>query len=54
MERAKGEIIPWGFHRNGKPIKSPRRAWLTAGKTAGLVGRIPHDHRRRAGYPGPL
>jgi integrase len=47
-ERERGEIVPWVFHRNGKPIKSFRRAWLTACTKAGLVGRIPHDFRRSA------
>ncbi len=48
MERATGRIIPWVFHRKGKPIKSFRRAWLTACKKAGVPGRIPHDFRRTA------
>ena len=58
IERATGTIIPWVFHRSGRPIKSFRRAWLTACKTAGISGRIPHDFRRpavrnleRAGVP---
>ena len=42
------EAVPWVFHQNGERIKSFRRAWLTACKTAGLVGRIPHDFRRTA------
>lgn len=25
-----GAIIPWLFHRGGKPVRSFRRAWLTA------------------------
>ncbi len=48
LERATGQIIPWIFHRNGKPIKGFRRAWLTACKRAGVPGRIPHDFRRTA------
>lgn len=36
------------FHRKGNPIKSFRRAWLTACKKAGVPGRIPHDFRRTA------
>ncbi len=48
MERAMGRIIPWLFHRKGKPIKSFRRAWPTACKNAGVLGRIPHDLRRTA------
>jgi hypothetical protein len=52
--------VPWLFHRKGKPIKSFRRAWLTACLKAGLARivsekprvieahRIPHDFRRTA------
>jgi integrase len=36
------------FHRKGRPIKSFRRAWLTACRNAGVPGRIPHDFRRTA------
>ncbi len=48
FEQVSGQIVPWLFHRNGQPIKSFRRTWLTACKRAGLVGRIPHDFRRTA------
>jgi integrase len=48
IEKATGQIIPWLFHRDGQPIKSFRRAWLTACKRAGVPGRIPHDFRRTA------
>ena len=63
LERATGCIIPWLFHRNGNPIKSFRRSWITACVKAGLgteiraangklikkIGnRIPHDFRRTA------
>ncbi len=48
MERTTGRIIPWLFHRQGRPIKSFRRAWLTACMEAGVPGRIPHDFRRTA------
>ncbi|MFQ5830901.1 MAG: tyrosine-type recombinase/integrase [Candidatus Methylomirabilia bacterium] len=44
----KGRIIPWVFHRNGKPIKDFRGAWKTACKKAGVPARIPHDFRRTA------
>jgi integrase len=37
---------PLVFHRNGKPIKSFRRAFKSACKTAGLTGLVPHDMRR--------
>jgi integrase len=48
VETATGTVVPWLFHRQGKPIKSFRRAWRTACQTAGLAGRIPHDFRRTA------
>lgn len=48
IEKATGRIIPWVFHRGGDPIKSFRRAWLTACRGAGCPGRIPHDFRRTA------
>jgi site-specific recombinase XerD len=63
MEKAKGAIIPWLFHRDGEPIKTFRRSWISACIAAGLgseirdskgklikkiAGRIPHDFRRSA------
>ena len=48
MESVKGAICPWVFHRNGRPIKSLRKAWADACEAVGLVGRIPHDLRRTA------
>ncbi len=48
IEQETGRIIRWLFHRDGKPIKSFRRAWLTACTKAGLSGRIPYDFRRTA------
>jgi integrase len=48
VEREKGIICPWVFHREGKAIKSFRRAWRSACKKAGLPGMIPHDFRRTA------
>ncbi len=47
-EKTTGMIIPWMFHRSGKPIKSFRRAWVTACTKAGIPERIPHDFRRTA------
>jgi len=47
-ERAQGRIIPWVFHRNGRPIRQMRRSWKTACKKAGLPGHLPHDLRRSA------
>ncbi len=41
-------IIPWVFHRKGRPIRSFRKSWATACRLAGQPGRIPHDFRRTA------
>jgi len=35
-ERAQGRIIPWVFHRSGRPIKSMAKAWRAACKKAAL------------------
>ena len=48
IEKQLGCVIPWVFHRNGKPIRSFDDAWRTACETANLTGRIPHDLRRTA------
>jgi len=48
IEYATGQVIPWVFHRDGRPIKHYRRAWLTACTAAGAPHRIPHDFRRTA------
>jgi integrase len=48
LEREIGQIIPWLFHKEGKPIGSFRKAWASACKRAGLAGKIPHDFRRTA------
>jgi integrase len=45
---ARGQIIPWVFHRDGVPIKTFRRSWRTACRLACLPGKIPHDFRRTA------
>lgn len=48
VERATGQIVPWVFHRNSKPIKSLYGAWRTACKDAGSPGMLMHDFRRTA------
>jgi integrase len=48
LQRKTGRIIPWVFHRWGKPMKSFWKAWRSACKAAGVPGRIPHDFRRTA------
>jgi integrase len=48
VERERGHIVPWIFHRNGKPITSLRKAWDTACTKAGYPSLIPHDMRRSA------
>ena len=47
-EQKTGQIIPWVFHRAGKPVRFFRRSWITACERAGCPGRIPHDLRRTA------
>lgn len=48
VEQDQGRIVPWVFHRSGKPIRSLRGAWIAACKFAGCPNRIPHDLRRTA------
>jgi integrase len=48
LQRKTGRIIPWVFHRRGKPIKCFRWSWELACDAAGCPGRIPHDLRRTA------
>jgi integrase len=48
LQRETGRIIPLVFHRDGRPIKAFRRAWLSACWKAGVPDRIPHDFRRTA------
>ncbi len=47
-ERAQDRIIPFVFHRNGRPIKTMRRSWASACRKAGVPGLILHDLRRSA------
>lgn len=48
MEKATHQIIPWVFHRNGRPMRNFRTSWKSACEAAGVAGRIPHDFRRTA------
>lgn len=48
IERANGQIIPWVFHRNGRPIREFKRAWKTACTKAEIPEKLPHDFRRTA------
>ena len=48
LQRKRGLILPWVFHRGGKPIAGLRKAWAKACEKAGVPGRIPHDLRRSA------
>ena len=41
-------LCPYVFHREGRPIKDPRKGWNKALKDAGLAGKILHDFRRTA------
>ena len=38
VEKATGQIIPWVFHRNGKPIKDFYETWRKATGEAGVSG----------------
>ena len=62
VQRARGCIVPWVFHRNGRPIHDYYAAWRSAPDRAAhvqrglvrvlvrpqLVGRLVHDLRRTA------
>lgn len=48
VERRCARIVPHVFHRNGEPVKSIRKGWESARKTAGIPGRLIHDFRRTA------
>lgn len=41
-------MVPYVFHRGGRPIKDFRTAWAAARRRAGLLGLLPHDLRRTA------
>jgi integrase len=48
VERERGWIVPWVFHRRGKPIRTMQVSWEKARKEAGLPNRLMHDLRRTA------
>jgi integrase len=48
LQREKGVVIPWVFHRNGSRIRDIRGSWKAACTKACVPGRIPHDLRRTA------
>lgn len=48
VERRDGKVIPWVFHRGGRPVLAFFGAWAGACKRAGLPGRLVHDMRRSA------
>jgi len=48
LERTKGVIVPWIFHRRGRRILRFLASWQTACKQAGVPGRFFHDLRRTA------
>ena len=47
FELSTGQVVPWLFHREGRPIRNFRWAWEKACSLAG-ISRIPHDFRRTA------
>jgi integrase len=48
FERKSGQIVPWLFHREGKPIKDFRKAWALACRRTGVPDKVPDDLRRTA------
>jgi integrase len=48
VERREGKVIPWVFHRGGRPVLAFLTAWKGACKRAGVPGRLVHDMRRSA------
>ena len=48
LEKERGEIISWVFHRDGDRIKSLKTAWAGACRRAGVKGTLFHDLRRCA------
>lgn len=48
LQLATGQLIPWVFHRAGKPIKNYYGGWDRACSVAGYPDRVAHDLRRTA------
>ncbi len=48
LQLATGQLIPWVFHRAGKPIKNYYGGWDKACRLAGYPDRVAHDLRRTA------
>lgn len=48
LEREQNRIIPWVFHRNGKPVRNFDGAWRAVRGRVGLPGVLFHDLRRTA------
>ena len=48
VQKRTGQIVPWLFHREGKPIRSMYDAWRAACTRAKVPGRLLHDFRRTA------
>lgn len=49
VERERGQIIPWVFHRDGVPVGvNWIKAWNKAAAKAGVPGKLFHDLRRTA------
>jgi len=48
LQLTNDRLIPWVFHRDGKPIKDYYGAWDKACRIAGYHDRVAHDLRRTA------
>lgn len=48
VQKRRGMIVTWVFHREGERIKNFYAAWRTACRKAGYAGKLIHDFRRTA------